>query len=75
MKILIFSNGSKTNVVSEDGKYYYTKKSKFRKLNPDIADVQVVPDKDSANTESGSDKKKKSDKKAPAEKKDDKKGE
>lgn len=39
MKVLVFSDKSKAEIIDENGKYYITKKSKFRKSNPDILAV------------------------------------
>lgn len=39
MKVLVFSDKSKAEIIDENGKYYITKKSKFRKNNPDILAV------------------------------------
>lgn len=40
-KTLIMTNGQKHDVVSEDGKYFYCRKTQFKKSNPNIVKVTV----------------------------------
>ena len=58
MKTLIFSDKTKQKVIEETGKFYITKKSQFRKSNPDI--VEVIEEEDAPGKESEKPKTKKS---------------